>query len=681
MSDRSAAISIVRKSIIRSVCTFVLSIALPHLYYADPAPRIIRLGYYDANPSCYRDAEGRPRGIFIDIVKKLAEREGWQIQYIYDSWDNLLAALKTGNVDLVPAIVKTTERETFAAFTDESIMTDWGVVFTKAGKAPISIMDLHNKKVGALEQDFWFSGPHSFKELCDSFDIHPIYQYYADYSTMFTELARDKIDAAVGSNSLGIVYTPLLPIVSTSILYNPIELRFASSLASQKGGRKLVLELDSAIRQLKRDSPEYFSSILSTYQIPLRREFVTPLWLFLSSIATGLVLLIAVIMLVIQRRARREGELRLASFFEDSPISLWEEDFSAVKHRIDEARMQGESDWEAYYKIPHRLEEHASLVKVLDVNKATMKLLGFNEKPKLVTNLPQSIGLQNLEPLRLEFIAFAKGETSVEGETVHIRNDGERISVFYKVSIMPGYEQSWSRVLVSLVDLSERKKVEDALIRSLAEKELLLREVHHRVKNNLQVICSLINLQMNVGSRSLADRNLLVDIETRVRAMSLVHETLYHSDDFSSVDVSSYVERLCNDLIEVYSVDRNRIKLNVSVEDISMQLETAINCGLIVNELVVNAFKHAFPDGKSGLIEVVLSKLADGMVSLIVRDNGVGVHDIDSTKNSTIGLNLVKTLSDQLNGSYSVDTENGMCIRIIFPLPDCTSRSVNNALC
>ncbi len=658
-----------KSRLLRPACILALSIVVFGRSFADSSQRVIHLGYYDANPSCYRDNEGRPRGIFIDIVKKLAEREGWAIHYTFDSWDDLLTALKTGKVDLVPAIVKTTQREEFAVFTEESIMTDWGAIFTKAGKPHISIMDLDQKRIGALENDFWFSGPASFKELCESFGIHPIYEYYTEYSTMFDALARGEIDAAVGSNSLGIVFTPRLPIVSSSILYNPIELRFAASLASPNGGRDLVLELDSAIEQLRRESPEFFSSILSAYQIPLRREFVTPLWLFLLSIATGMVLLVAVILLVAQRRARREGERRLASFFDDSPISLWEEDFSAVKRRVDEARAHGESNWNAYFDAPGRLEECAALVKVLDVNKATMRLLGLNDKPKALTELSKSIGLENLEPLRLEFIAFAHGATSVEGETVHIRNGGEKIAVFYKVSIMPGYEQSWSRILVSLVDLSERKKFENALLQSLSEKELLLREVHHRVKNNLQVICSLISLQMNISSRSAADKTLLADIETRVRAMSLVHETLYHSDDFSSVNFSIYVERLCSDLFDVYSVDRGRINLNVRVDDICMPLESAINCGLIVNELVVNALKHAFPNEEKGTIDVMLSKVADNLVSLVVRDDGRGVHDFDSTNNSTIGLNLVKTLAAQLDGHYSIDTDQGTLVRIDFPLP------------
>jgi two-component sensor histidine kinase/ABC-type amino acid transport substrate-binding protein len=635
---------------------------------ASPAQRTIRLGYYDAKPSCYRDEEGRPRGIFIEVLEALAKRELWTVEYDFEGWDELLAGLKSGGIDLVPAIVKTAGRESFAAFTKESVMTDWGAVFARAGKALASIVDLDRRKVGALENDFWFSGPGSLKELCQAFGVHPEYVYFPGYSTLFGALAKGEIEAAAGSNSLGIVWAPVLPIVSTSILYNPIELRFAASRASP-GGPALAEALDAALARLRRESPELLSSILADYQMPVRREFRTPLWLFALSVGTGLVLLLLVILLAIHRRARRQGEKRLASFFEDSPISLWEEDFSLVKRRVDQARAEGVSDWEAFFDAPGLVEEFASLVRVLDVNKATIRLLGFEAKSEALASLPQAIGRVNLGPMREEFIAFAEGETSVEGEAVHVGRDGASIDIHFKLSIMPGYEQSWGRVLVSLMDLSERKKAEEALVQSLAEKELLLREVHHRVKNNLQVICSLINLQMSAGARSAADKRLLVDIEARVRAMSLVHETLYRSDDFSSVNFSSYVGELCDHLLDAYSVDRSKVRLRIDIADLNLPLEKAIPCGLIVNELVVNALKHAFPDGRTGTIEVTLSSSAEGLATLVVSDDGAGKAESGGEAGSTIGMNLVRTLARQLDGSFEASPGSGpgMTVRVAFP--------------
>jgi two-component sensor histidine kinase/ABC-type amino acid transport substrate-binding protein len=628
--------------------------------------RIVRVGYYDAKPSCYRDERGRPRGIFIEVLDAIAARSGWTVEYSFEGWDELLAALRAGTIDLVPANVKTAQRESFAAFTSESVMTDWGAVFARTDRAPSSIVDLGGRTVGALENDFWFSGQGSLKELCAAFGVHPDYRYYPDYSTLFAALGRGELQAAVGSNSLGIVWAPELPIASTSILYNPIELRFAASRASGGGGPELAADVDEALARLRRDSPELLSSILADYQMPLRREFKTPLWLFLVSLGTGIVLLAVVILLAIQRRARRRGEERLSGLFEESPISLWEEDFSAVKRRVDEARSAGEGDWDAYFGAPGRVEELASLVRVLDVNKAALGLLGYGAKAEALDFLPGAAGLENLEPLRAEFTALAGGATSVEGEAVHVARDGRKIDVHYKLIVMPGSEQSWSRVLVSLVDLSERKKAEEELVRSLAEKGLLLQEVHHRVKNNLQVICSLISLQMNAGKRPAAENRLLVDIEARVRAMSLVHETLYRSDDFSSVEFSTYIGSLCDHLLEAYSADRGAVALKTSLEELSLPLEKAIPCGLIVNELVVNSLKHAFPGGRRGTIEVSLSKTAEGSASLIVRDDGAGMPEAEGEAGATIGMNLVRTLVSQLGGSFEASGGTGTTTRITF---------------
>jgi len=659
-----SAPAIRRRRIARLGAALILLAAALGAAHAD---RNIRLGYYDAQPSCYRDADGDPKGIFIDILDALAKREGWKVRYVFAEWDELLDEMKSGSIDLVPAIVRTEEREAYAVFTREYVMMDWGAVFARQGFGISSIADLEGKSVGVLPNDFWFSGSGSLKMLCESFRISPRYIGYPDYPSLFHALAKGEIEAAVGSNSLGIVWTPELPIASTSILYNPIELRFAASRAAP-GGPELAADLDRALSRLRLESRDSYMSILAAYRMPFGRIVRTPLWLLALFIGMAVVLAAAVLLLALQRRARMSGEKRLSSFFEDSPISLWEEDFSPVKRRVDELRAGGEPDWDEHFGDSGRLAEYASLVSVLDVNKATIRLLGYETKAETLYSLPRIIGPENLEPLRAEFIAFAKGETQAEGEVTHLGRGGEKIDVHYKVVIMPGYEQSWARVLVSLIDLSETKKAERALVQSLAEKELLLQEVHHRVKNNLQIICSLISLQMNAGARSEADRRLLIDIEARVRAMSLVHETLYRSDDFSSVGLSSYIGGLCGYLLDAYSVDRDRVRLRLSIAELRLSPEKAIPCGLIVNELVVNAIKHAFPEGRSGSIDVSLSEDGDGRVSLAVRDDGTGVPEKSAGAAPTIGMNLVRTLVKQLGGEIETSSGGGMTARIVFPI-------------
>jgi two-component sensor histidine kinase/ABC-type amino acid transport substrate-binding protein len=656
----------------RTSARFLLSLALAAFALCSsaegPAPRTIKLGYYDAKPSCFRDSAGEPSGIFIDIIEAVARREGWQVEYRFASWDQLLDGLRSGSVELVPAIVRTPQRESFAIFTQESVMTDWGTVFARSGRELSSIFDLDGRSVGALENDFWFSGPGSLKDLCASFGIRPKYRYYADYSALFLALGRGDVDAAAGSNSLGIVWAPHQPVVATSIVYNPIELRFAASLAAS-GGRDLARELDRALAAIRRDSPEVFSAALAKYQVPLRREFRIPPWFVAILAAISLVLIVVVLILVVQRRALHASERRLRGIFEDSPVAIWEEDFSRVKKRLDEARAAGVGDWEEYFGPSERVMEFASLVKLLDVNRATLKLLGHERKAEILRGLSSIFSEEGASALRAEFVALAGGLNSFEGETVHLNARRERVFVQFKLSIMPGYEGTWSRVLITTVDISERVGAERALMRSLAEKEMLLREVHHRVKNNLQVICSLINLQRGEeGESSPVDRPL-VDMEARIRAMSFVHEILYQSDNYAAVDYSSYLNHLCAYLLEAYAINPGRIKFAVSVADIRLPLDTAITCGLLINELVVNALKHAFPDGRSGTIDVRMARVEGDRIELVVGDDGIGIPglELERGKRRSIGITLVTSLAGQLGGECLITGARGVVARVVFP--------------
>lgn len=268
--------------------------------------RQILVGYYDAKPSCWRDQSSKPAGIFIDVAKAVAARRGWELSFVYDTWDGLLDRLKTNRVDFVPAIVRTPARESFAVFTEESVMTDWGTVYARSGGQIRSILDLDGRKVGALENDYWFSGPGSLRSLAASFGLKPKYSYYPDYSSLFAALGKGEVDAVPASNSLGIVWEPLQPIAPTPVVYNPMELRFAAPLHSQQGAL-LVKEMDAEIRSLRASKPEFLRQILSAYAVPVRQVFETPLWVTLALALLAAVLVAIVIVLALQSRALRRA--------------------------------------------------------------------------------------------------------------------------------------------------------------------------------------------------------------------------------------------------------------------------------------------------------------------------------------------------------------------------------------
>jgi len=218
-----------------------------------------------------------------------------------------------------------------------------------------------------------------------------------------------------------------------------------------------------------------------------------------------------------------------------------------------------------------------------------------------------------------------------------------------------------------------RKKAEKDLQGSLAEKMILLKEVHHRVKNNLQVICSLLRLQSNqIKDRKIRD---IYGVSTnRVKSMAFIHDTLYQTDDFAKVDFSYYLTSLTRNLYWEYGRMNGKIDLAVKVKDISLGIDLAVPCGLVVNELVSNALKHAFPASWEGKPKVSVNMQPNGddhEVKLVIRDNGIGIpKDINIRKTESLGLKLVNILvTEQLNGKIRLNRREGTQFHITFRGP------------
>jgi PAS domain S-box-containing protein len=218
-------------------------------------------------------------------------------------------------------------------------------------------------------------------------------------------------------------------------------------------------------------------------------------------------------------------------------------------------------------------------------------------------------------------------------------------------------------------DITERKAGEEALRASLREKEVLLKEVHHRVKNNLQLISSLLALQAGkLKDRAAAEA--FAESQNRVRSMALVHENLYRSGDLSSVRLAGHLESLCAHLIRSYNIDPDRIKVDLRLAEVVLDLDRSIRLGLLVNELVSNVFKHAFPAERNGRVLVQLDMPRAGCYIVVVSDNGVGLPpDLAPGHSDSLGLQLIADLTEQLGGTLVLEREGGTTISIRFPAP------------
>jgi len=215
-------------------------------------------------------------------------------------------------------------------------------------------------------------------------------------------------------------------------------------------------------------------------------------------------------------------------------------------------------------------------------------------------------------------------------------------------------------------DITERKRAEEKIEASLKEKEVLLKEIHHRVKNNLQVISGLLLLQ----SRDMTDTRtveMLKEFQNRIKSMAIVHEKLYRSKDLARVDFGEYVRTVAADLLRSYEADSEAVTVEMSVEDSMLDIDTAIPCGLILNELLSNALKHAFPGSRRGRVRIDFRCEEAKTFVLTVSDNGVGLpEDVDIRTASTLGLQLVSTLTDQLRGTVELDRRGGTACTISF---------------
>jgi len=276
----------------------------------------------------------------------------------------------------------------------------------------------------------------------------------------------------------------------------------------------------------------------------------------------------------------------------------------------------------------------------------------------------------------LPFAAVCPGPADQPGsvERAFVRRDGTGLPVSLSVSELRSAGGALQGKVYVAQDLTPLKRIEAQLRESLGEKELLLREVHHRVKNNMQVISSLLAMQSTSGDPQVRER--LDESQHRIRTIALIHEQLYQSTEVAHIDVPSYLDVLANHLLQTFGM-ADRIELVQDIAPLDFDLDQSLACGLIVNELLTNALKYAFPDGRHGSIRLSLRERADGTRVLEVADDGRGMPaPVPGEARKTLGTSLIAQLARQLRGRVEVDGSHGTTVRIVFarqePVPTVT---------
>ncbi|HVI86892.1 MAG TPA: PAS domain S-box protein [Dongiaceae bacterium] len=347
-----------------------------------------------------------------------------------------------------------------------------------------------------------------------------------------------------------------------------------------------------------------------------------------------------------------DGTLVLSSIIDLSPRKRVEERFRRVVEAAPSAMVMINS---------------AGLIEM--VNNQAERLFGYDRTELLgqsVEALVPARFRQHHPQLRSNFFADLQSRPMGAGRDLYaLRKDGSEFPV--EIGLNPIETEDGTMVLSAIVDISDRKQKEQRIEEALEEKNILLAEIHHRVKNNLQIVHSLLDLQ----SARLTDQaaiEMLNDSKNRVSSMALIHQILYQSKDFAEIDFRSVLDSLVPTLVQSYRISPTTIDVRLDTENVPLALNAAIPCGLIVNELISNALKHAFPAGRSGRLSVSMKQDDRDIVELRVEDDGIGIpSEIDFETTSTLGLQLVQLLTSQLKGTLDINRVNPTCFTIAFP--------------
>lgn len=304
--------------------------------------------------------------------------------------------------------------------------------------------------------------------------------------------------------------------------------------------------------------------------------------------------------------------------------------------------------------------------KFADVNRSASERLGYPHIEMLEMSVEDLVAKEELEEIQQIFSELIDNRESTDRKifrSVFNRIDGETIPVEIGANVVNFGESLY--IVMVVRDITERKEAEDKIRASLEEKKVLLREIHHRVKNNMQIISSLLNLQ----ARYITDDqvvDILKESQNRVKSMAMIHEKLYQSSGLARIGFRDYIKNLVTYLFQSYVIDKGRVKIDTEVDNIFLDIDTAIPCGLIINELVTNSLKHAFPDNMSGNINIQL-KGTDDMYILKVVDNGIGFPEgLDFRRTETLGLQLINNLVMQLDGTAELIRNDGTEFKILF---------------
>ncbi len=355
--------------------------------------------------------------------------------------------------------------------------------------------------------------------------------------------------------------------------------------------------------------------------------------------------------------------------YTSTEIETLSNNFETMMQRVSSAFRELEKSQTEYKNLVENINSIVMKITpdgtITYCNPYGLQFYGY-KKQELIGNTVQNTVLNIKESRNQRILEEILDQDSEywNSENKNVTRDGREVWILWSNRLILDEKGNTIELLSIGQDITTRKETENKLETSLKEKKILLSEIHHRVKNNLQIVISLVNLQLNDISDNTITKALQV-IKTRIQSMALVHEMLYSTTSFSAIDLKTYIQTLANDIIQTFNTEGKNIDLVITADSISLDIEQAITVGLLLNEIISNAVKYAFKGRTSGKIEILILKQADNQIMIKVSDNGIGLS-YSNTQGTGLGTILIDALADQLGTTVEKHEENGTSFRFVF---------------
>jgi PAS domain S-box-containing protein len=591
--------------------------------------------------------EHGPDGFNVELFRAVAAAVGLDYELRLGVWDEVRGELENRRIDALTGMYYSRDRDRTVDFTaPHSIVTH--SIFVRKGSSIQSLADLRGKEIIVQRGDIMHDFVRDF-----GFVVHVV--PVADQREALTLLASGRHDAALLSKLQGLYHARKLRLDNITTVGDPIMPR-DYCFAVREGDTRLAARLNEGLR-IVRETGEYHR--IHRKWFGGGAEISTGDFARYTAYAGGIALFVVLLILTWSWSLKSQVHQKTV----DLERELEERRRVETELRTSEERLRG-----IVQNMPVMMDAFDTEEVLAVWNAECERVTGYSAG-EMVGN-PDAMRLLYPEPGRLEEIMaeFRRSEGRFRNWRLALRcKDGsERIiewsSIAKEFPIM-----GWSAWSVG-VDVTDRVRADEQVRQSLAEKEVLLKEIHHRVKNNLQIIHSLLNLQADHSGGTTAE--VFRDVQSRVMAMALIHEKLYKSADFIHIDYAAYLKALLRDLVRTYSQPARAVSIRSDIDDIELTIDRAIPCGLVVTEIVSNALKHAFPPGWEGepVLRLALKSENGSTVRLVIEDNGIGLPaGMREEGTGSLGMLLIGRLAEgQLGARLAVESNGGTRYEIVF---------------